>query len=280
MKYYHVDVFSDKVLAGNGLTVVFPDKDISSSMMLKIAQEFRQFETVFVFEKKDTAYPVRIFTVQEELQFAGHPLLGAAGILHLLHLNKKTEIINIQLSDRIVNFSSTGKDGTAVVTMNQGKADVITTVSRDEYGECASWFSLDERQLHPDYPLSVVSTGLPYLLVPVKQCIDKIKISINNLEEKITALGAKFVYFFDPETLECRSWDNTGVYEDIATGSAAGPLISYLVQNKYKEKNEQVTLSQGRFLHRNSLITGYVNSSDEVLITGSVSLFGKGEIFV
>jgi trans-2,3-dihydro-3-hydroxyanthranilate isomerase len=280
MKYYHVDVFSDKVLAGNGVTIVFPDRDIGPDMMLEIAREFKQFETVFVFEKQNTAYPVRIFTVQEELEFAGHPLLGTAGVIHLLQAGKKTATINIRLSDRIVNFSSVEKNGTAVVTMNQGKAEVIRTVSREKYGKCASWFSLNEQQLYPGYPVSVVSTGLPYLLVPVKRCIDKIKINIDNLEERLAELGAKFVYFFDPETLECRSWDNTGVYEDIATGSAAGPLISYLVQNKHGKKNEPITLSQGRFLHRNSLITGYVNSMDEVLITGAVSLFGKGEIFI
>ena len=74
MIYYHVDVFSEKPLFGNGLTVVLMEVEYEDDVLLKIAQELKQFETVFVYPKKSDYYPIRVFTVQEELPFAGHPI--------------------------------------------------------------------------------------------------------------------------------------------------------------------------------------------------------------
>ena len=281
MDYYQVDVFSDQVLAGNGLSVVFANRSLEAELMLKITQEFKQFETIFIFPPINGQYPVRIFTVQEELYFAGHPIIGAAGLLHKLSAPDRMQLgIEILLGERTIKLDSENCGAFFKVTMNQGQAEHISTLPEAQKREIAPWFSLVQTEISPDYPLSVVSTGLPYLLVPLRNSLPKVKIVVPDLEKRLTGFGAKFCYFFDPETLECRTWDNTGIYEDVATGSAAGPLIAYLVANGIRNRNQEVILRQGRFLQRESLIAGHLTEDNEVLITGSVSLFSQGTIFI
>ncbi len=263
------------------MTIVFPEENIDQVTMLKIAQELKQFETTFVFRTCNNKYLVKVFTVQEELEFAGHPIIGTAGILHELdQRNKENAIIEITLGTRILKLESSINNSFYEVKMNQGIALTLVDNIYKDVKEISSWFGLKENQISEDYPLSIMTTGLPYLLIPVKNCLEKIRISIVDLETKLKKYGAKFVYFFDPRTLECRTWDNTGLYEDVATGSAAGPLISYLVNNGYKERNQKIVLKQGKYLNRESKISGYVNDENEVVITGAVSIFAKGEILI
>ena len=83
MHYEHVDVFSSKPLKGNGLTAVFPEQPLADELLLSIAQEFKQYETIYIFPQDEQGtFPCRVFTMEEELPFAGHPLLGAAAVIH------------------------------------------------------------------------------------------------------------------------------------------------------------------------------------------------------
>ena len=53
MQYFQVDVFAEKPLQGNGLTVVFPPQDmVKTAGLLALTQEFKQFETIFLYRKK------------------------------------------------------------------------------------------------------------------------------------------------------------------------------------------------------------------------------------
>ena len=91
MKYYHVDVFSKRAYSGNGLTI-FPDiPDLEKSFMQTITQEMRQFETIFLRETEANAFRAFIFTMEEELDFAGHPVIGAAALLHDLYSKEKEQ---------------------------------------------------------------------------------------------------------------------------------------------------------------------------------------------
>ncbi len=280
MKYYHVDVFSDKPLLGNGLTVVFVQSEIEDCILLKIAQELKQFETIFIFPKKDEVFPVRVFTVQEELPFAGHPLLGATAVLHNVFYPGKIEVkIKIGLADRIVILYSIMSNKVFSVTMNQGRADFIKIIDKNEARNIAKYFNLESDDLDIEYPVEVVSTGLSYILLPLLKNMSNAKISKEGLENYIVKHQAKFVYLFDTKTLECRTWDNTGLYEDVATGSAAGTLIAYLVKNKYYKENHRIKISQGKYLGRNSTISGWVSNS-EVFIEGKIAFFSNGKISI
>jgi len=280
MKYFHVDVFAAEPLNGNGLTVVFPDKELSDQTMLKIAQEFKQFETIFVFPKINNSYPVRIFTVEEELSFAGHPILGAAAVIHrLLKTGELSISINFILNKRRVTVTTKAMKNYYSVVMNQGKPSFIQTVRPDDCRNIISALNISISDLNEEYPIEIVSTGLPYLLVPVKNCIERVCITVKNFEETISVFGAKFAYIFDPEIMECRTWNNSGLVEDAATGSAAGPLCAYLVKNNYRKFDEKIKISQGKYVHRPGIITGWFSEiSNEIFIEGDVAFFGYGEL--
>lgn len=279
MRYYHVDVFSDAPLGGNGLTVVFPDAGMAESSFLEIAREFKQFETSFVYPLRDGAFPMRIFTVDEELPFAGHPLLGSAAVLHRVHFPDAASVrVVVSLGCRKVALESVarGQSGYSV-TMNQGAPEFIAEVDRSFARDIAKSLALSSDDIDPGYSLEVVSTGLPYLIVPLRFGLDRARIDRPDFELFLSGFGAKFAYLFDTGTLECRTWDNDGRVEDSATGSAAGPLAAYLVKRGKAREGETIELSQGRFAGRPARIECRV-ADGSVFVRGDVAFFAEGEI--
>jgi len=283
-----VDVFSERPLAGNGLAVVFVDSsrdDLDTATLQGIAREFNQFETAFVYPPRDGAYPVRVFTVDEELPFAGHPLLGSAAMIHrrFLASGVSDAAIQVTLGSRTVRFASSAQicAGKPVYTetMNQGEPSFLGRVGEDHCSAVAAAVGLTVADLAPQYPLEIVSTGLPYLLIPLASGLERARIAHPDFEAFLSAFGAKFAYVFDVASLECRTWDNSGRVEDVATGSAAGPLIAYLVKNGFRSSGDRVILSQGRFVGRPSLIEGWLEAA-EVIIKGDVALFAEGELSI
>lgn len=283
MRYYHVDVFSPKPLGGNGLTAVFPDEPLSDGAMLEITREFKQFETIFLYPRlADGAFPARIFTVDEELLFAGHPAIGAGAVLHELFFPDAAETgLTLALGERRVRLHSRKDAGGRRVAMNQGKPSFLQTVDASQRGPVARAVGVREEDIDPAYPLEVVSTGLPYLLAPLRGGLADSGVAEADFEAFLARYGAKFVYLFDTATFECRTWDNIARTEDAATGSAAGPLCAYLIRHGMKKRSEDITLSQGKFVGRPSVIRGRVENGDggdEVFITGDVAFFASGVI--
>jgi trans-2,3-dihydro-3-hydroxyanthranilate isomerase len=82
-RYITVDVFTDRAFGGNPLAVVLDAGELSTAQMQAIAVEFNYSETTFVLPARDPANDaqVRIFTVNGELPFAGHPNVGTAFVL-------------------------------------------------------------------------------------------------------------------------------------------------------------------------------------------------------
>ena len=81
-----VDVFTDRALTGNSLAVFLDGRGLSTEQMQDLAREMNLSETTFILPgdaaaEKNRGIRVRIFTVQEELPFAGHPTLGTAFVL-------------------------------------------------------------------------------------------------------------------------------------------------------------------------------------------------------
>jgi PhzF family phenazine biosynthesis protein len=285
MNYYHVDVFSAKPLSGNGLTVIFPEGNLSNRTMLEITREFKQFESIFIFPPNtDGSFPVKIFTVDEELMFAGHPILGAGAVIHQRFFSDHQHMkITLELGKRQIEIQSDKKDNFYEVTMNQGEAAFLHEVENIYHDEIAKALHLTANDIDDHYPIETVSTGLPYLLVPLKSNISNSKIMHNDFEDFLSAFKAKFAYIFDTKNLECRTWDNVAHTEDVATGSSEGPLCAYLVKHKIKTHNEIINLHQGRFVSRPSIITGWVSKNENrenVFITGKVSFFAFGEILM
>ncbi len=284
MNYYHVDVFAKTPFAGNGLTVVFPDADLPDAILLAITREFKQFETIFLYPSAEQdAHPARIFTVDEELPFAGHPVIGAGAVLHsLYHGGSESASFALAIGDRRVPVRSVCTDGRYRVTMDQGDASFIRTIDAAAAPALASALSLNREDINPDWPMEVVSTGLRYLLVPVRSGLENCRIRHDDFTSFLESHDAQFVYVFDTETLECRTWGNIDHAEDIATGSAAGPLAAYLVKHGKAQPDETIAIRQGRFVHRPSVIQAQVAATAgntlTVSIAGYVTFFASGTL--
>lgn len=280
MEYFHVDVFSNEILSGNGLTVVFCNEELEDDLMLKLTQEFKQFETIFVRRIVDCIFSARIYTVNEELDFAGHPILGAAATIHSHIFGNEEDIaITFQLNQKTIIVNSKKSAEYYEVQMNQGKAEFLCEVSKEKRNEYVHALNLSEENLSEEFPMEVVSTGLPYLLVPITSGIENTKILISNFEEMLREVGAKFAYIFDVNTIEGRTWDNQGNVEDVATGSAAGPLGAYLYKHNMFNVGHEIIINQGSFVGRPSKIrVSMSNSEKDILVSGAVAILAKGAI--
>ena len=230
----HVDVFTDRPLAGNGVAVVTPWGPLAETVMLGIAQELRQFETIFLFDVADDAAEARIFTPEEELNFAGHPVLGAAAVLHARSpSDADRHWWTIRVGGRPLSVTTVARPRSIIAAeMDQGPPTLSPPLAHDVALQFATALGLRSDQLREDLPSQVVSTGLPYLLLPVTaEGLAASQITVTDLPSMLSEIGAAFVYVLDPDTPEGRTWDNRGATEDIATGSAAGPTAAYLISH-------------------------------------------------
>ena len=196
---------------------------------------------------------MRIFTEDEEPDFAGHPVLGAAAVLHtLLPALDAEESWALAVAQRTVEVRTRGADRWVDATMDQGVPKLGPAIAGDLAEAYRDALNPAHGQLHPALPMQVVSTGLPYLIVPVRSGLDSARISRPGFEGLLDASGAKFVYVLDPDCPEGRTWDNAGRVEDVATGSAAGPAAGYLLHHGVHPAGEPLLVHQGQFTGRPS----------------------------
>lgn len=285
MKYHHVDVFSDQPFSGNGLTIFINESPLEKYLMQIITQEMRQFESIFLNRINSDTFRARIFTMEEELDFAGHPIIGAAAIIHDLYANDTEESsVNFQLNEKLVTVKTVKHKNHYAAQMNQGKPEFRNILSKKQEETFLRYFNLLPEDKYDHFPFQVISTGLPYLIIPVKsKSLAKVKVTIPDLEEKLQEINAKFFYILDVKNLEGRTWDNFGLVEDIATGSAAGPAGAYLVENKLISIDTEIILNQGRFLRRPSemkvIIKGNTIEESDIYVEGNVYKIAIGELF-
>jgi trans-2,3-dihydro-3-hydroxyanthranilate isomerase len=282
LPFWLVDVFASEPLSGNGLSVFFLDEELPAHAMQSITREMRQFETIFLRRIEQSArFSARIFTMEEELPFAGHPVIGAAALIHS-ELFSKQEVACLEFAmwGRNISAVSRRQGKSYIAEMDQGVATVEPPVSAAKNETFLKALNLSITDLAPDFPLQVVSTGLPYLIVPIKSNLEHAQIVVLDFEALLATVGAKFVYVFQVDRLEGRTWDNDGRVEDIATGSAAGPAAVYLVTHKRASTGDSIVLAQGKFLNRPSELYASVQGGSELSVTikGQVCFVGKGTL--
>ena len=270
--FFHVDVFANGPLTGNGLSV-FPRADgWAASTMLRLTQEMKQFESIFLSEISPTGAHARIFTVEEELPFAGHPVLGAAAVLHRTQTPEASEsswVLRLAAGDVPV---ITRKRGThCLAEMNQGTPMFGDTLACDALLPILGRLGLTVQDLVGGLAPRVISTGLPYLILPVTpDALARTAINGVDLEALLAAIGAKFVLVLDVAGRELRTWDNLGRVEDVATGSAAGPVAAYLYNLGLADPAQPIAIAQGRFTGRPSKIEVRRDEAARLLVSGEV----------
>lgn len=284
LRYRQVDVFTNEPFSGNGLAVFVSARDLPTRLMLRIAQELRQFETIFVAPTRDPAtYSARVFTMEEELDFAGHPVVGAACVLHEQNAaDRLSAQWNIQLPTGSISVQTRRTSTGFAADMHQGSPDFIGVVPQEGENVFLAALGLDEADRDTSLPVEVISTGLPYLILPVRTgALSSAKVRDGGFEALLASVGAKFVYVFDAHKREGRTWDNLGSVEDVATGSAAGPTAAFLVRHRLASVGERIIIRQGRFLDRNSEmmleVRGAVEAIEDIVLSGNVVVVGSGE---
>jgi trans-2,3-dihydro-3-hydroxyanthranilate isomerase len=282
LDYRLVDVFTSQPLSGNSLTVFPMTRPVPDALLQAVTREMRHFESIFLWDTPDPqCFRARIFTMEEELPFAGHPIIGAACAMHAERFPERQEVdLRLQLGERTVEVVSRRSGANYAAEMDQGVATFSGVVPREHHEEVLAALNLQQSDLMNELPLEVVSTGLPYLIVPIRSNLANARITVRNFEKLLAHFGASFVYVLDVTTLEGRTWDNEGKVEDSATGSAAGPVAAYLVRHGYTRADLPLILHQGRFTGRPSQLIAIVSDGEQlsVKVRGDVVAIGSGSL--
>lgn len=267
------DVFSSKPFEGNSLAVFFDANGLSDGDMQAIAKEMNLSETTFIFPRdpeteRERGVRVRIFTVQEELPFAGHPTLGTA---FALRGDSGAEEVTLDLNvGRVpVRFEeTTGQPAFGEMT----QIDPVFGLQHDR-DAVARATGLKLEDFDASLPIETVSTGLPYVVTPLKSLavIQKLRVDLNRASEYLEKTGGKFLYFVARETVDpaARLHSRMLFYngEDPATGSAAGCAAAWMVAHGVAEPDERVLIEQGIEMQRPSRI--FVRASHKETIQES-----------
>ena len=286
-KFYIVDVFAERKFEGNQLAVFICEDVLFEAEMQKIAKEMNYSETTFITSKEN--YDVRIFTPEVELPFAGHPTIGTAHVIQqeLIKGNTKTLLLNLKIGPIPVLFK-----------YKSGKVDVIwmeqnpPTFGRFFDIELISHIlNLDEFDIDDRFPIQEVSTGGPFIIVPLKtlDALKRTKVDVDRCLELLEKTDAKSILIFCPETrnkgndLSVRVFAHYhGIPEDPATGSGNGCLAAFLVKHQYFNKNKiDVRVEQGYEVGRPSLLYLRAEEKDgkiDVSVGGKVVMVATGEL--
>ncbi len=281
--YTHVDVFTSQPFGGNPLPVFTDARGLSADTMLAITREFRQFETIFLVpDMRKKTVKARIFDLFEELPFAGHPLLGAAAALHAASGETGHATWRFDLSGRVAPVTVERGASTFSCMLDQGPATFIGEATDRQVWATA--FGLSVQDLVDGLPLSVLTTGLRYLVVPVVPgALERARV-VEDLTGLLSRVSAQFAVLLDEAALEIRHWNNDGLMEDAATGSAAGVVGAYRIREGLAPMGESFVLHQGRFVGRPSELRVTVEKSGDdpgrVLVGGAVVVMGHGELEV
>lgn len=302
LKYTLVDVFTAKAFGGNPLAIFQDGTKLDATTMQKIANELNLSETAFICppKKPQNQISLRIFTPQVELPIAGHPTIGTAYVLAYLKMLPSQDGINEWIIEE--------KLGDIAVTV-QKDAEKITKIEMIQpipvFGEIltrqalvADLLSLTKSELDPRFPIQTVSSGLPFLFVPLRSlaAMREIRFRTDVWERHFSGNpDRQHIFAFtteteqDGSTVHCRMFAPAmGISEDPATGAASGPLGAFLIEHGAVGSGDDGTYSirseQGIEMGRPSFIDITVNKKkqkyNEVKIGGTAIVIGHGELYV
>jgi trans-2,3-dihydro-3-hydroxyanthranilate isomerase len=292
-----VDVFATRALTGAPLSLVTDADSLTDSQMRALAREFNQSETTFLLSPSvpGATRRLRSFTpTGEEVLGAGHNALGAwlwlasSGQLSIDGDGDGDRLrFTQQIGDAVLPVQVIHRPGQPIlVSMDQAPPQFGSIVA--DRGELAIAVGLDEDELVADQPAQVVSTGAGHLMVPVRnrRAVDRAVPDAAKLTAVLQQVGGEGCYLYTRETIEADATAYTrffnpamGIWEDAATGTAAGPLIALLVAAGAVADDSTCIIEQGHALGRPSRIAVTV-TGDRVRVSGSGVIAAHGTITV
>ncbi|WP_035353763.1 PhzF family phenazine biosynthesis protein [Edaphobacter aggregans] len=295
--YCQVDVFAERPLEGNQLAVFGDARGLSDDEMQSLARETNLSETTFVFPRAPEVEQrhgvrVRIFTVAEELPFAGHPTLGTASWLYWNHPSLRgaeTITLDLNVGPIPVRFTPPKPSEHGVFgTMRQN--DPVFGAPQN-HADLAAVLQLPLDDLDAGLPIQAVSTGNPFCIVPLRSLDAARRLAVPQtpqVKAYLKQYDAKFFYFLTrAEEGSGADWHARMQFyngEDPATGSAAGPAIAYLVRHGRAASGETIVIEQGVEMLRPSRL--YVSATltgsnvSDVFVGGRTIPVAMGRLFL
>jgi len=271
-----VDVFTERALTGNSLAVFLDGRGLSTEHMQDLAREMNLSETTFILPgdavaEKTRGVRVRIFTVQEELPFAGHPTLGTAFVLRgeggaAANPNE----VRLDLNVGTVPVRFTEEPGMPVFGEMTQKDPEFGAIH--EVAAVARLTGLSAADFDDSAPIQTVSTGVPFTMVALRSLakVQKLRLDLDGAAEYLARSGAKFFYFVCRETVDpqARLHARMTFYngDDPATGSAAGCCAAWMVAHGVAASEEQVLIEQGLEMRRPSRIFVRAKKQDNHIV--------------
>ena len=273
LRYVVADVFTDTPLTGNQLAVFTDGRDVDDETMQKLAKEMNFSETVFVLPAADDAHArIRIFTPVTELPFAGHPVLGSAYVLA-----GPMQLGEIKLE--------TGA-GVIPVTLEREGARITFGRMSQPIPEHEPFADADAVQellgIRSQLPVELYRQGPGFAYFEVES-----KEALGGLSPDFAALGRITDFGISCFAGSESRWKmrmfapTSGVPEDPATGSAAGPLAMHLARHGRIAFGEEIEIAQGDEVGRPSTlyarVTGTPERTKTIEVGGSAVIVARGE---
>jgi len=287
--FAQLDVFSSRPFEGNSLAVYPDGRGLSEKQMQDVAREMNLSETTFILPRdpaieRQRGVRVRIFTVQEELPFAGHPTLGTAFFLR--GTTGASEVV-LELNAGRVPVRFEDKPGEpAFGEMTQVEPKFGMSHDREAVVRATS---LRDGDIDPSLPIQTVSTGLVFTVVPLRglEVMRRLQIDLRSSSEYLERSGGKFFYFVCRETVDTAARLHARMLfyngEDPATGSAAGCAAAWMVAHGVARPEERVLVEQGIEMRRPSRIFVRAARTDDrvvnVRVGGHAVEVARGEVF-
>ncbi|MBD0306069.1 MAG: PhzF family phenazine biosynthesis protein [Nitrospiraceae bacterium] len=297
LKFYQADVFTNLPFGGNPVAVVPDAVDLGDQELQVIAREMNLSETVFILPPADpaAALKIRIFTPTQEIPFAGHPVLGACFVLGKLKRLTLTEPITRILYECNIGVFPvelhSSRNEILRVVMSQPNPEFLGRIEAvEEIFSVANALGISKTVItETKFPIEIVSTGLPVMIVPVRTltAVTSVVPNVTAINELCARYGTNGMMVFTTMTVEESAAVHTrmfacpiGVMEDPATGSASGALGAYLVKNGVMEKSlrTEVIAEQGYEIDRPSRIVIQVESDDDKI--RSVKVGGQAVMII
>ncbi len=294
--FEQVDVFAERPLEGNALAVFHDGRGLSTAEMQALARETNLSETTFVLPRAagveaESGVQVRIFTVEEELRFAGHPTLGTASWLYLHHAVLRgagTITLDLPVGPIAVRFEEGDQGGAGVYgTMRQNDAWFGAEHDR---AAIARVLNLSVEDLDPELPVQTVSTGMAFCIVPLRtlEVAARLAIPQHGARAYLERSDAKFFHCITRAAAGSGAdWHARMQFysgEDPATGSASGCAIAYLVRHGLVGSGEAVAIEQGVEMRRPSRIHARASEAGgavtDVFVGGRTIPVARGRFFL
>ena len=270
-----IDVFTDRPLEGNQLAVFTDAREMPDELLQPLAKEMNYSETVFVLPPSDGGDArIRIFTPSAELKFAGHPTLGSAFVLAApLQLGQ----IRLETGAGIVTVALEREGARIVFGRMEQPVPTFEQVPDAEAVLAAL------RVQRSELPVEIYDNGIRHAFVALasEDEVARVKPDFGALAD---VLGGRCVSTFAGSGGKWKTRmfaPGSGVPEDPATGSAAGPLAVHLARHERIAFGDEIEISQGAEIGRPSTLYARADGSgdevERVEVGGSAVTVARGE---